>query len=294
MDEGGNANVVGYTYSTDFPVASPMQAVNAGYYDAFVLRLNTMGNMLVYSTFVGGSDSDYGLSIALDASGNAYVTGGTYSMDFPIADPFQASNGGDEDIFLLKLGSFAAPSEPLTLTAIPGDGHVILSWSAPNDDGGAPVDYYIVFKDGLDVAHPIATSFDMTGLTNGVAYTFAVAAHNSLGVGPTTPTTDATPSTDMVLPGVPTLLELTAGDSKCDDKLGTACQWWHWHRLLHNLQQWRGRQALDRTDNRDGRPDQWGRILLHGRRPQRRRDRAGDGGGTCHAESQLLRWLWRA
>jgi hypothetical protein len=214
VDEGGNANVVGYTYSIDFPVASPMQAVNAGYYDAFVLKLNALGNMLVYSTFVGGSDSDYGLSIALDASGNAYVTGGTYSMDFPIVDPFQASNGGDEDIFLLKLGSFAAPSEPLTLTAVPGDGHVFLSWSAPNDDGGAPIDYYIVFKDGLDVAHPIATSFDMTGLTNGVAYTFAVAAHNSLGVGPTTPTTEATPSTDTVLPGVPTLLELTVGDSK--------------------------------------------------------------------------------
>ncbi len=214
VDEGGNANVVGYTYSIDFPVASPMQAVNAGYYDAFVLKLNTIGNMLVYSTYIGGSDSDYGLSIALDASGNAYVTGGTYSMDFPIADPFQASNGGDEDIFLIKLGSFAAPSEPLALTAIPGDGHVILSWSAPNDDGGAPIDYYIVFKDGLDVAHPIATSFDITGLTNGVAYTFAVAAHNSLGVGPTTPTTEATPSTDMVLPGVPTLLELTTGDSK--------------------------------------------------------------------------------
>jgi hypothetical protein len=188
--------------------------VNAGYYDAFVLKLNAQGNMLVYSTFVGGSDSDYGLSIALDASGNAFVTGGTYSMDFPTADPFQASNGGDEDIFLLKLGSFAAPSEPLTLTAVPGDGHVLLSWSAPNDDGGASIDYYIVFKNGMDVAHPIATSFDVTGLTNGVDYTFAVAAHNSLGVGPTTPTIEATPSTDTVPPGVPTLLELTVGDSK--------------------------------------------------------------------------------
>ncbi len=207
-----------------------MQAVNAGYYDAFVLKLNTVGNMLIHSTYIGGSDSDYGLSIALDASGNAYVTGGTYSLDFPtITNPFQASNGGDEDIFLIKLGSFTAPSEPLTLTAIPGDGHVFLSWSAPNDDGGAPVDYYIVFKDGLDVAHPGRHLVRHDGLTNGVAYTFAVAAHNSLGVGPTTPTIEATPSTDMVLPGVPTLLEADRWRFQGDDKLGTACQWWHWH-----------------------------------------------------------------
>ncbi len=92
VDSSGNAYVTGYTRSTDFPTANPLQSSNHGKYDAFVAKLNSAGSALVYSTYLGGSKTDGGTGIAVDSSGNAYVTGQTYSTDFPIANPIQASN----------------------------------------------------------------------------------------------------------------------------------------------------------------------------------------------------------
>ena len=95
VDSSGNAYVTGTTGSTDFPTANPLQATyGGGVYDAFVAKLNPAGSALVYSTFLGGSNSDSGQGIAVDFSGNAYVTGHTYSTDFPTANPLQATCGG--------------------------------------------------------------------------------------------------------------------------------------------------------------------------------------------------------
>jgi len=58
---------------------------------------------LEYSTYLGGSDSDFGSAIAVDASGSAYVTGGTFSTDFPTASPFQATFSGVRDAFVAKI-----------------------------------------------------------------------------------------------------------------------------------------------------------------------------------------------
>jgi uncharacterized protein (TIGR03437 family) len=105
VDAAGNAYVTGYTSSTNFPTANPLQATNAGgYYDAFVAKLSAAGSALVYSTYLGGSARDYGNGIAVDAAGNAYVTGSTYSTDFPMANPFQTSRG-DFDAFVAKLNA---------------------------------------------------------------------------------------------------------------------------------------------------------------------------------------------
>ncbi len=106
VDSAGNAYVSGVTNSTDFPTASPLQAVFGGgvdYGDAFVAKLNPTGSALVYSTYLGGSSDDEGHGIAVDSAGNAYVSGGTFSTDFPTASPLQASFGGDEDAFVAKL-----------------------------------------------------------------------------------------------------------------------------------------------------------------------------------------------
>jgi predicted MPP superfamily phosphohydrolase len=74
-----------------------------GYYDAFVAKVNPSGTALVYSGFLGGSDWDYGGGIAVDSSGNAYVTGGTGSSDFPaVVGPDTSYNGGG-DTFVLKV-----------------------------------------------------------------------------------------------------------------------------------------------------------------------------------------------
>ncbi|HJQ25258.1 MAG TPA: SBBP repeat-containing protein [Blastocatellia bacterium] len=102
VDAAGNAYVVGQTYSTDFPTALPVQPQLGGASDVFVTKLNASGTALVYSTYLGGSDYDYGNSIAVDAAGNAYVTGYTLSTNFPTVNPLQ-TDGGSEDAFVAKL-----------------------------------------------------------------------------------------------------------------------------------------------------------------------------------------------
>jgi hypothetical protein len=96
--EGGVAYVTGHTNSSDFPGAGPA----AGGNDVFVVALNQSGSGLVYSRLIGGLDDDNGEAIAV-SGGQAYVTGITYSSDFPkTTGPDYAGNG---DVFILKLNS---------------------------------------------------------------------------------------------------------------------------------------------------------------------------------------------
>ena len=103
VDSKGCAYVTGYTYSTDFPTSNAYQVENLGERDVFVTKLTAEGNALVYSTYLGGSTTDCGNGIVLDASGCAYVTGYTYSTDFPTVNAYQASKKGGEDAFVTKL-----------------------------------------------------------------------------------------------------------------------------------------------------------------------------------------------
>ena len=104
VDIGGNAYVTGYTDSDDFPTANPFQPAYAGNTDAFVTKFNAAGSALVYSTYLGGSGFERGRGIAVDAVGNAYVTGRTESQDLPTANGFQAAfGGGSGDAFVIKL-----------------------------------------------------------------------------------------------------------------------------------------------------------------------------------------------
>ena len=102
-DSSGNAYVTGEASSTDFPTASPFQSSNGGSSDAFVTKFNAAGSALGYSTYLGGSGPDVGRGIAVDSSGNAYVTGSTTSTDLPTANPFQTANAGSDDAFVAKL-----------------------------------------------------------------------------------------------------------------------------------------------------------------------------------------------
>jgi len=112
VDSSGNAYVTGSTSSADFPTASPIQGTLHGCCDAFVAMFNPAGSALVYSTYLGGSGDDGGYAIAVDSSGDAYVTGGTSSIDFPTVNPFQAINRGfcgisgcNSNAFVSKLGA---------------------------------------------------------------------------------------------------------------------------------------------------------------------------------------------
>ncbi len=103
IDGSGNAYVTGYTYSSDFPTEGEFQTDQLNC-DAFVTKLNSSGNALVYSTYLGGRSFDWGLGIAIDGSGNAYITGSTLSSEFPIQGEYQVFQGG-YDAYVTKLNS---------------------------------------------------------------------------------------------------------------------------------------------------------------------------------------------
>ncbi len=111
IDISGNAFVTGYTSSTDFPITPNAKdtSYNGGYFDAFALKLNSSGSKLIYSTFIGGSNSDHSYNIVIDSIGCASITGGTNSSDFPTTpgayDRIFNGSGGWGDCFILKLNN---------------------------------------------------------------------------------------------------------------------------------------------------------------------------------------------
>jgi len=102
VDPAGNAYIAGYTASIDFPTVAPYQPSTAGQGDAFVAKFNPDGTP-VYSTYLGGNYFDYATDVAVDAGGNAYVTGKTGSADFPTFMAFQPTYAGTWDAFVTKL-----------------------------------------------------------------------------------------------------------------------------------------------------------------------------------------------
>jgi hypothetical protein len=108
VDGSGNTYVTGYTWSTNFPITvGAFQTVHDGRNgDVFVAKLNSSGTALVYATFLGGTGNDCGNGIAVDGSGNAYVTGSSGSVDFPVSiGAFQTNFGGVGDVFVTKLNA---------------------------------------------------------------------------------------------------------------------------------------------------------------------------------------------
>lgn len=108
VDASGNAYVAGSTSSTDFPSGTgpAFQSGNHGCLDAFVAKLNSTGNQLLYKTYLGGSATDEALGIALDATGNTYVSGYTASSDFPTTGGYQSTNrGAVANAFVVKLNA---------------------------------------------------------------------------------------------------------------------------------------------------------------------------------------------
>ena len=136
VNSAGNAYVTGFTASTNFPTAIPLQLSNGGGTDTFVAKLNSSGNGLLYSTYLGGSANEnftstttFSGNIAVDSGGIAYVTGYTASSNFPTIAPFQGANaGGASDAFIAKISDttpavdFAISVSPASQTVNPGNG----------------------------------------------------------------------------------------------------------------------------------------------------------------------------
>ena len=105
VDSSGNAYITGQTSSLNFPTVSPLQPATGGSVDAFVAKLNATGTALVYSTYLGGSGTDVGTSIAVDSNGNAFITGQTTSLTFPTVNPLHPALNDSADAFVAELNS---------------------------------------------------------------------------------------------------------------------------------------------------------------------------------------------
>lgn len=120
LDSLGNAYVTGGTTSVSsatggFPVKNAVQPLFGGPAAAFVSELSANGDSLIYSTYLGGDSGDGGSAIAVDAQGNAWVTGGTSSPNFPTVNSFQrlGTAGGFSNAFVSEISPKPAPAPPL-------------------------------------------------------------------------------------------------------------------------------------------------------------------------------------
>jgi hypothetical protein len=185
VDSAGNAYVAGFTGSTDFPTHDPFQARNAGSPDAFVSKLNPAGDALVYSTYLGGTADDEALSIAVDGGGNAYVTGFTYSTNFPTKNAFQASNAGAPDAFLTKLNP---AGDALVYSTYLGGSAPDFAYSIAVDSAGSayvtgitrsnnfPTQNAFQSRYGGGLSEAFVTKFDAAG--NGLVYSTYLGGSN--------------------------------------------------------------------------------------------------------------------
>lgn len=149
VDSSGDAYVVGNTDSPHFPTANAIQgSYVGGDFDAFVTKLSPAGNVLVYSTYLGGTGRDDGRGIAVDSSGNAYVTGQTGSTDYPAINALQGQQSDAShlgDAFITKIDSNHSLSATqvyiaavyLDLLGRPVDASGLNFWSGLLDQGTA-------------------------------------------------------------------------------------------------------------------------------------------------------------
>lgn len=115
VDSSGSAYVAGYTYSSDFPTANPLQAELRGYSNAFISKLNPAGSALGYSTYLGGNNADQAYAIAVDPFGYAYVTGYKQSSNFPTANPLQPNYA---TTFIAKITPSNVPTASLSPSSL--------------------------------------------------------------------------------------------------------------------------------------------------------------------------------
>ncbi|MFH1219359.1 MAG: FlgD immunoglobulin-like domain containing protein [Candidatus Eisenbacteria bacterium] len=141
LDASGNPIITGHTFSSDFPTTpGAYDTSHNGAEDVFVAKLAASGSTLFWSTFLGGSSDEYGVSLVLDASGNPVVTGRTVSTDFPTTpgayDTSFNGSDGEGDVFVAKLSSSGST---LVWSTFLGGSRYDYGWSLALDESDNPV-----------------------------------------------------------------------------------------------------------------------------------------------------------
>jgi hypothetical protein len=116
VDSSGNAYIIGFTDSTNFPTSNPIQGTNMGWADVFITKLSPTGSAFVYSTYFGGNNYDIGYGIAVGSPGSVYIIGITQSTNFPTLNPIQGAYGSsDTNAFVAGLDiteTISTPTKP--------------------------------------------------------------------------------------------------------------------------------------------------------------------------------------
>ncbi len=177
VDLAGSAHVTGFTNSTNFPTVAPIQPSLAGVSDAMVVKLNASGTGLLFSSYLGGSLTDEGHSIAVDSTGLIYVTGYTDSLNFPIRGAFQSVLAGTRDAFLTKLKVLS-----ITNTSPLAAGTVGTAYNVNFGAFGGPAPFQWTLTGG---SPPPGLSFSSGGVLSGTpsasgTYSFTVDVRDSL------------------------------------------------------------------------------------------------------------------
>ncbi|MCC7385541.1 MAG: SBBP repeat-containing protein [Deltaproteobacteria bacterium] len=165
LDRAGLLYVVGTTDSANLASPDAIQLTNAGSSDAFLAIARTDGSVPFpfYATFLGGSLADFGNAIAVDASANVYLTGHTYSTDFPLARAFQAFARGGTEAFVVKIAT-GRPDLTITSTALPDGLEGTRYEAALAAAGGQPPYSWSITSGSL----PAGLSLDAGGTISGV------------------------------------------------------------------------------------------------------------------------------
>ena len=160
LDSNGNIYVAGATNSTNYPIVNPVQtgpSATEQCGNAFVTRINPSTPSIVFSTYLGGSKCEGANGIAVDASGNVYVTGGTESTDFLTANAFQGAKGETftNDAFVTKLTGTGA----LTYSTYLGGNNSDVGMAIAADPAGNAYVTGVTLSTNFPTANPFQATF---------------------------------------------------------------------------------------------------------------------------------------
>jgi PKD repeat protein len=201
VDTAFNAYVSGHTASRDFPLEQAFDTEHGSLWDGFVAKLNASGNELIYSSYLGGSNDDYGRAIAVDAAGYAYVTGWTHSDDFPVTpNALQPVKAGAWDAFITKINNTNFNPPVAAFSAKPKRGQAPLTVKFKDSSTGNITAWQWDFGDNQTSSDRNPTHIYVNSGTYTVALTTSGPGGNNTRIRPTYIIADAQPGISAVAP----------------------------------------------------------------------------------------------